>query len=336
MKWKLGAAALTIAGITVVAGAAAVESASSQQEASVIHACRHRSTGQLRFVVDPSRCRRSERSLSWSVTGPAGPQGPPGPQGDPGAPGAAGPPGPEGPAGPPGAKGDPGPRGEPGPPGDPGPKGDPGPGLTSINDLNGVACTREDGSRGEVELEIATDGDVVFLCAIPGEPPPPETSKLVINEVDYDQVGADGDGFVEIANTGAAAAELAGVDLVFVDGTGGTEYRREALTGTLASGGHLVVPVDAQNGAPDGLALVTATGTLVDSLSYEGEITQAQIGAGTVSLVEGTALPTTVADSNTVAGSLIRNPDGRDTDDAASDWAFTTTPTRGAANVHTP
>ena len=52
----------------------------------------------------------------------------------------------------------------------------------------------------------------------------------------------------------------------------------------------------------------------------------------TVSLVEGTVLPSTVADSNTVAGSLIRNPDGKDTDDAAADWAFTTTLTRGAAN----
>ena len=28
----------------------------------------------------------------------------------------------------------------------------------------------------------------------------------MINEVDYDQVGTDGDGFVEIANTGTAQA----------------------------------------------------------------------------------------------------------------------------------
>jgi hypothetical protein len=317
MKWNYRAAALLVAVIAGVTGAAVVQSASTQQEAGLIHACRHRATGQLRFVVDPSRCRKSERPLSWNVTGPAGPQGPPGPQGDRGADGAAGPPGPEGPAGP------------------PGPKGDPGPGLTSLNDLDGVACTREDGSRGEVELEIADDGDVVFLCATPGEPPP-EPAKLVINEVDYDQVGADGDGFVEIANAGAGAAELAGVDLVFVDGADGAEYRREALSGTLAPGEHLVVAVDAQNGAPDGLALVSATGALVDALSYEGEITHAQIRGASFNLVEGTALPSAVADSNTVAGSLIRHPDGRDTDDAASDWAFTTTTTRGAANVHTP
>jgi hypothetical protein len=309
---KHRAALLLVAAIAAVAAAAFVRGASSQNGGGVIHSCKHKSTGQLRAVVDPTRCRKSERPLSWNAAGPAGPAGPPG---------AAGP------------------QGDLGPPGPAGPKGDPGTGLTSLNDLNGVACTREGGAQGTVALEIADDGDVVFLCEVAGEPTPPpppsEGAKLVINEVDYDQVGADGDGFVEIANTGTGAADLAGVELVFVDGSDGAEYRREALTGTLGAGEHLVVPVDAQNGAPDGLALVSASGNLVDALSYEGEITSAQIGGSVVSLVEGTALPADVADSNTVAGSLIRNPDGRDTDDAASDWAFTTTLTRGAANVHT-
>jgi hypothetical protein len=314
---KHRAAALLVAGIAAVTGAAFVHGASSQTEAGVIHSCKHRSTGQLRAVLDPSRCRRSERPISWNAVGPAGPPGPAGAQGDPG------PPGPEGPAGP------------------PGPKGEPGTGLTSLNDLNGIACTREDGARGTVALEIAGDGDVVFLCEVAGAPPPPppppaDGAKLVINEVDYDQVGVDGDGYVEIANVGTGAADLAGAALVFVDGADNAEYRREALTGTLAAGEYLVVPVDAQNGSPDGLALVSGSGSLVDALSYEGEITQAQIGGAPVSLVEGTALPAAVADSNATAGSLIRNPDGRDTDDAASDWAFTTTLTRGTANVHTP
>jgi hypothetical protein len=312
---KHRAAALIVAAIAAVAAAAFVRGASSQNGGGVIHSCKHKSTGQLRAVADPTRCRKSERPLSWNAVGPAGPQGPAGAAGDPGTPGPAGPAGPAG------------------------PKGDPGAGLTSLNDLHGVACTREDGARGSVALEIAEDGDVVFLCEVAGEPtpppPPPEGGKLVINEVDYDQVGADGDGFVEIANVGTGAADLTGAALVLVDGTDGVEYRREDLTGTLGAGEYLVVPVDAQNGAPDGLALVSGSGSLVDALSYEGEITQAQLGGAPVSLVEGTALPTAVADSNTVAGSLIRNPDGRDTDDAASDWAFTTTLTRGAANVHT-
>jgi hypothetical protein len=65
-------------------------------------------------------------------------------------------------------------------------------------------------------------------------------------------------------------------------------------------------------------------------------MTAAILGSGfpaTVSLVEGTALPATVADSNTAPGSLCRNPNGTDTDNAATDWSFCTTPTPGTANT---
>jgi large repetitive protein len=121
-----------------------------------------------------------------------------------------------------------------------------------------------------------------------------------------------------------------------VDGTDSAEYDREALTGALAPGAYVVIAGDAQNGAPDGLALVdTDDGALLDALSYEGGVTAATISGRTYSLVEGTMLPETVADSNTTAGSLSRIPDGKDTNDAASDWIFTTTLTRGAANVAT-
>lgn len=158
----------------------------------------------------------------------------------------------------------------------------------------------------------------------------------MINEIDYDAVGADGDGFVELRNNGADAIDLAGLALVLVNGGDGAEYARSTLTGTLAAGGYHVIEVDAQNGAPDGVALVdTDTDELLDALSYEGSITAAVIDGVTYNLVEGTALAADVADSNAVAGSLSRNPDGSDTNDAATDWVFTTTVTKGAANVVT-
>ena len=47
-------------------------------------------------------------------------------------------------------------------------------------------------------------------------------------------------------------------------------------------------------------------------------------------------LDASVADSNTVDGSLARIPDGQDTNDANADWEFTSTKTPGAANVATP
>jgi hypothetical protein len=123
---------------------------------------------------------------------------------------------------------------------------------------------------------------------------------------------------------------------VLVNGGDALEYARAQLTGSLAAGGYLTIEIDAQNGAPDGLALVdTGSGALLDALSYEGEITAATIGGQVYDLVEGTALPASVADSTTVDGSLSRIPDGQDSNDAASDWAFTTTKTPGAANVAT-
>ena len=239
-----------------------------------------------------------------------------------------------------GPKGD---AGAPGPAGPKGDKGDPGTAITGLKTLEGVPCVAEDSAAGEIKVAIAANGDVSLTCeaAPDGQPPPPPPpppageSKLVINEVDYDQVGTDGNGFVEIHNTGSEAVDLADVDLVAVNGGDGAEYERVELTGSLAAGGYLAVEIELQNGAPDGLALLRGA-TLLDALSYEGAITAATIGGQAYNLVEGTALAATVADSNTVDGSLIRNPNGKDTNDAAADWAFTTTITRGAANLLTP
>src|SRR5690606_2333713 len=90
-----------------------------------------------------------------------------------------------------------------------------------------------------------------------------------------------------------------------------------------------------QNGSPDGIALVdTATNTLIDAISYEGAITMAEVPgiANPVSLVEGTPLSNGVADSNTTPGALCRSPNGKDTDDANSDWKFCAVLTPGAPN----
>jgi imidazolonepropionase-like amidohydrolase len=174
---------------------------------------------------------------------------------------------------------------------------------------------------------------------------------LVINEIDYDQPSTDTAEFIELYNGGDTAVDLSNVAVVLVNGTGSAEYGRVTLSGMLASHAYLIVAPSAatltipsgvmrvnfpssvsgiQNGAPDGVALYdTARGVLLDALSYEGAITDASISGHTVSLVEGMAC--TAIDSG--AGSLARIPDGTDTDDAASDWSLSSTPTPGAANV---
>lgn len=217
--------------------------------------------------------------------------------------------------------------------------------------VSSVDLTAEGGISGGT----VAPGESVFyrLEILEVEPPTPVT--LVINEVDYDQVGADANEFVEILNTGTEAVDLTNIALVLVNGSGSASYNVIDLgaAGTLAAGGYLVVAsstvvVDAgattilfgaaennvQNGGPDALAVVNmATGDLIDALSYEGSITAATITGlpGTFNLVEGTA--TTLSDSNTEELSLVRFPNGTDTDDASVDWWSTAVITPGSANI---
>ncbi len=62
-------------------------------DASVIHACVHRSSQQVRIVGANDGCRRPEIAVHWSSSGAPGPQGPQGPQGPVGPPGPQGAPG---------------------------------------------------------------------------------------------------------------------------------------------------------------------------------------------------------------------------------------------------
>ena len=203
------------------------------------------------------------------------------------------------------------------------------------------------------DVVTATLGGTTLMSAITVTAP---TSGLVINEVDYDQVGGDTAEYIEIFNPGAAAVDLTDIAVVLINGSGNAEYEQFALSdagASLPAGGYLVisnnnvtVPPGAlhliltatqdivQNGSPDGIALVdVATSTVIDALSYEGSITAAVIMGfpGPVSLVEGTATP--IVDDNTTAmRSLIRSPNGTDTNNAMADWAASTTLTPGAAN----
>ena len=290
------------AALVVLVGAVAYATAAGDAPTS-IEACRNIRHGLVRIVLDDKGCKSNEAPISWDIQGREGPAG------------AAGAVGATGPAG---------------------PKGDPGGGVVSVDSLDGTACKTFDGAGGRIDVGSTATDLITLTCESGTTPPPAGTARLVINEVDYDQIGADTGGFVEIANTGLAAATLDGIALVLVNGGDGAEYARKALSGTLAAGAKLVVDVDPQNGAPDGLALVdTAKETLLDALSYEGAINAATIGTKVFDLVEGTMLPVDVADSNTVDGTLARIPDGTDTGSAAADWAFTTTSTPGAPNVKT-
>jgi cysteine-rich repeat protein len=208
-----------------------------------------------------------------------------------------------------------------------------------------------------VDIVTATLGAGVDTAMITTTAAP--AGGLVINEIDYDQVGTDATSFIEIYNGTTGAVALADLAVVLVNGNGNAEYARFALSdagATLAAGGYLVIrnaavvvpggtlTIDAtgdfiQNGPPDGIALIdVATSTIIDRLSYEGEITMASIMgfSGAETLVEPPAA-TAFDDPGTVPAPLVRSlarlPNGADTDHADADWAAATTLTPGAANA---
>lgn len=187
---------------------------------------------------------------------------------------------------------------------------------------------------------------------------------LVINEVDYDQPGTDSMEFVEIYNGTGGPVSLANLALVFINGSNNTEYfvsnnMRLSLAslGSLPNGQYLVVGPPAliatlppgtlslattvttnvvQNGPPDAVGIYnTATSTLVDALSYEGDIMAGVPGGdyreGGSGLSVANAGPE-AADATSV-GSVCRIPNGEDTNVTAADWQFTATPTPGAENL---
>ncbi len=75
-----------LVGATVLLMLAAATAAS----ATTIYACVSKKSGAMRIVSAKAKCRRGERKLSWSSTGPAGSGGAPGAAGPPGAAGAPG------------------------------------------------------------------------------------------------------------------------------------------------------------------------------------------------------------------------------------------------------
>ncbi len=103
-----------------------------------------------------------------------------------------------------------------------------------------------------------------------------DSAAVFINELHYDNAGADTGEAVEIA--GPAGTDLTGWDVVPYNGNGGAPYSPKPLSSTIPdqAGGYGTVSVPVvglQNGSPDGVALVDAAGDVVQFLSYEGAFT---------------------------------------------------------------
>jgi endonuclease I len=97
-----------------------------------------------------------------------------------------------------------------------------------------------------------------------------------INEIHYDNVGVDSNEFVELA--GPAGDNVNGWMLIAYDGTTGTAYARVRIAGTFQNQqngfGTLAFAFPGlQDGSPDGVAVITAQGRVMQVLGYEGSFT---------------------------------------------------------------
>lgn len=173
-------------------------------------------------------------------------------------------------------------------------------------------------------------------------------AQVVINEVDYDQVGTDTEEYVEILNTGTSFFPLQYLNVVMYSGSSGSpvEYRNISSPSwpALGPGEFFVVCANAtatlncdhvatpatnliQNGPTDAIALIMSVPApnVIDVLSYGGTLAGATEGNGA-----------TAEDSNDVPGiSIGRFPDGQDTNDNDSDFHLMCS-SPGVANLIDP
>ena len=146
------------------------------------------------------------------------------------------------------------------------------PGPVSVDALAGTTCTTAAGSVGTLGVEYRPERR--SHAQLPGSGGIRRPCRAWSSTRSTTTRSApDSGGFIEIYNAGEARPTSADIALVLVDGGTGRRVRRRALSGAVRCRRVPVVEVDAQNGAPDGVALIGAGGeVLLDALSYEGAI----------------------------------------------------------------
>ena len=121
----------------------------------------------------------------------------------------------------------------------------------------------------------------------------PTAHAVFINEIHYDNTGADTNEAVELV--GVAGQNLAGWSLLFYNGSTGSVYKNVGLSGVFANTqqgmGVLGFAVSGiQNGSPDGVALIDDNSNVLQFLSYEGSLLAADgAAAGLMSVDIGVA-----------------------------------------------
>lgn len=157
-------------------------------------------------------------------------------------------------------------------------------------------------------------------------------SDLWINEIHYDNVGADLNELVEVAGT--INTKLDGWSIVAYDGATGRAYAQIGLRGALPNqsngyGARAFLFPGLQDGAPDGIALVAPSGKVMQFLSYEGSFAATDgPAAGRVSVNLGVS----EAATSTIGWSLQLGGTGHAA--SAFTWQNAMAATPGALNTN--
>jgi hypothetical protein len=270
-------------------------------DGNTINGC-YSSTGDLKLLT-PGKptCPKGSTPISWNVTGPPGAQGPQGPKGDQGAQGAQG------------AQG---------------PKGDPGTGLTSLDQLASLPCSRE-GEVGTTALSYDEIGRATLYCV--------GSASVTVNEVAMRTETSVSDAFVEIRNTGISQVDVSGWSVVYLTASGAFSHTLGTIpAGTvLAPNTFLLFAGSDYSGAhPADFSFTTnlaSTGAAVGIRNSLGQhVDSVAWGDATNAFVEGS--PATAPPVATPGASIIRFPDGHDTDNNAADFTVSYLRTPGEPN----
>jgi predicted extracellular nuclease len=212
-------------------------------------------------------------------------------------------------------------------------------GATGAPYTEGTGSGTDSSSVAFVSLSRFPDGadtnsnsaDVSLRCITPGAAntaaatgcASPAAPVLVVNEIDYDQVGTDASEFIEIKNAGTAAVDLDPYAIHLVNGNAGGALVFQTIdlpAFVLAPGDYFVVCANAaetvncdldvlpdtnliMNGSPDAVGLALGA-VVVDAVSYEGNSGAPYTEGSGVGLEDDPAVD--------FAG-ISRFPDGADT-----------------------
>jgi len=135
-----------------------------------------------------------------------------------------------------------------------------------------ITITDDSGNIDTCTVNITIEDNIAPVITCLGEP---SGAAVFINEIHYDNAGADQDEAIEIA--GPAGTDLSTYSLVLYNGNGGAEYNTVTLSGSIDDEGNGYGAVNfpiagIQNGSPDGIVLANGT-DVIQFLSYEGSFT---------------------------------------------------------------